>query len=269
MHYSSPTNNSQSSSGFTLVEILVIAPIVLLAIGGFISLMVAMVGDVMVTRENNTMLYEAQDTLKRIESDVRLSTAFLTTTGALLAPQGSNTNFTGTAAFANSGDTLILNTLVTDQSPLNSSRELIYYKDQPNACGATKIFNNVLYSKVIYFINAGSLWRRTAISPFNTNATTDSETVCATPWQQDSCSPGYTAARCKTNDIEVMKNVTELNVEYYNSPNSTSDGGAGSANGATTIKVTVKGEKQVAAKTITVLQSLRATRLNTTALPSS
>lgn len=269
MQYSSQPHNSHSSNGFTLIEILVIAPIVLLAIGGFIALMVAMVGDVMVTRDNNRMLYEAQDTLKRVESDVRLSTAFLTTTGTLISPQGSNSNFTGTAAFTNTSNTLILNSLVTDKSPTDSSRELIYFKDQPNACGATKIFNNVLYSKVIYFINAGSLWRRTTISPFNTNATTDSQTVCAAPWQQDSCSPGYAASRCKTNDVEVMKNVSSLGVEYYNSPTSTSDIGAANANAAVTIKVTVTGQKTTATKTITVTQSLRATRLNTVALPSS
>ena len=267
MHYSSHHNST--TQGFTLVEILVIAPIVLLAIGGFIALMVTMVGDVMVSRDNNTMLYDAQDTLKRIESDVRLSTAFLTTTGTLISPQGSNSNFTGTAAFTNTSNTLILNSLVTDQSPNNASREIIYYKDQPNACGATKIFNNILYAKVIYFINNGSLWRRTAIAPFNTNATTDSQTVCATPWQQDSCSPGYSAGRCKTNDIEVMDNVSSLSVEYYNSPSSTTDMGAANADSATTIKVTITGQKQTAAKTVNVTQSLRATRLNTAVLPSS
>lgn len=269
MQHSSQHHNSNSSSGFTLIEILVIAPIVLLAIGGFIALMVAMVGDVLVTRDNNTMLYEAQDTLKRIESDVRLSTAFLTTTGTMIAPQGSNSNFTGTDAFTNDSDTLILNSLVTNVSPLDSSREIIYYKNQPNPCDATKIFNNILYSKIIYFIKDNSLWRRTTISPFNTNPTVDSQTVCADPWQKDSCSPGYTLSRCKTNDIEVMKNVTGLNVEYYDAPSSTFNMGATGATGATTIKVTVTGAKQTAAKTISVSQSLRATRLNTAVLPSS
>ncbi|HEX7483739.1 MAG TPA: hypothetical protein VF281_01170 [Candidatus Saccharimonadales bacterium] len=265
MLYSS-LHKQHASSGFTLVEILVIAPIVLLAIGGFISLMVAMVGDVMVTRDNNTMIYEAQDTLRRIENDVRISTAFLTTTGTLISPQGSNS---GTAAFTNNSNTLILNSFVTDQNPLNPSREIIYFKDQPNSCGGTtKIFNNVLYSKVIYFINNGSLWRRTTISPFNTSATVDSQTVCTAPWQQDSCSPGYVAARCKTNDIEVMKNVTELDVEYYDSPSSTSDMGTGAATGATTIKVTVKASKQTSTKTIDVIRSLRATRINTVTVPS-
>jgi hypothetical protein len=263
MHYSSQHHNTQ---GFTLIEILVIAPIVLLAIGGFISLMVAMVGDVMVTRDNNTMIYEAQDALRRIESDVRISTAFLTTTGALIAPQGSNS---GTAAFTNTSNTLILNSFVTDQSPVNSSREIIYFKDQPNSCGGTtKIFNNILYAKIIYFISGGSLWRRTAIAPFNTNATTDSQTVCAAPWQQDSCSPGYTLPRCKTNDIEVMDNVTGLNVEYYSSPGDTTDTGVGNANSATTIKVTITAQKQTATKTIDVSRSLRATRLNTVTVPS-
>ena len=262
MHYSSPRNSSEQ--GFTLIEILVIAPIVLLAIGGFIALMVAMVGDVMVTRDNNTMIYEAQDALRRIESDVRLSTSFLTTTGTLITPQGSNS---GTAAFTNASNTLILNSLVTDQSPVNPNREIVYYKDQPNACGATKIFNNILYAKVIYFISNGSLWRRTAIAPFNTNATTDSQTVCIAPWQQDSCAPGYASSRCKTNDVEVMDNVTALNVEYYDAANGTLD--AASANTAVTIKVTVVGQKITAGKTIDVSRSLRATRLNTATLPSS
>lgn len=246
---------------------LIIAPIVILALGGFISLMVNMVGDVIVARDETVMMYEAQDTLSRIEDDVNLSTAFLTTSGTLITPQGSNANFTGSAAFANDSNTLILNTMVTDRSPLDPLREIIYYKNQPNPCDAQKVFNEVLYSKVIYFIKNGSLWRRTAISPYNTYATTDPQTVCAAPWQQDSCSPGYTSSRCKTNDIEIMKNIDSLNVEYCSTPASSCNMGVTGATAANTIKVTVTGQKNSAGHNIATTQSLRATRLNLAALP--
>jgi hypothetical protein len=268
MRYLSPHNpHPRPSDGFTLVEMLIIAPIVILALGGFISLMVAMVGDVIASRDENVMMYEAQDTLSRIEDDVSLSTAFLTTTGTLSAPQGSNSNFTGTAAFTNTTNTLILNTLTTDRSPLDSLRDIVYYKAQPNPCDATKVFNTILYSKIIYFVNSGSLWRRTVISPYNTNAITDARTACSAPWQQDSCSPGYSASRCEANDIEVMKNIAGMTVDYYASPTSSTNIGAANAADAQTIKVTVTGSKKSAGRDIDTTQSIRTTRLNSAILP--
>lgn len=256
-----------TSTGFTLVEMLVIAPIVILAIGGFISLMVNMVGDVIAARDETVMMYETQDSLSRVEDDVSLSTAFLSTSDTLITPQGSDANFTGTAAFTNTSNTLILNTMVTDRNPLDPLRELIYYKEKPNPCDTTKIFNEVLYSKIIYFIKSGSLWRRTTVSPYNTNTPTDTQTVCTTPWQQNSCSPGYVATRCKTNDVEVMKNVNSLNVAYYSSSNGSTDIGAANASAAKAIKVTVTGQRQSAGRTITTTQSVRANRLNAAVLP--
>lgn len=247
---------------------LVIAPIVILALGGFIALMVSMVGDVIASRDQNVIMYESQDALNRIEDDVHLSTAFLTTTGTLSTPQGSNSNFTGNAAFSNSPNTLILNTYLTDRSPSDSARDIIYYKAQPNACDDQRIFNNVLYAHVIYFIKDGSLWRRTVIPPYNTNVTTDSQTVCAAPWQQNSCSPGYTPGpRCQTNDIEVMKNIGTMTIEYYATPGGTTSLGTTEANAASTIKVILVGQKQSAGRAISNTSSLRATRLNAAIVP--
>jgi competence protein ComGC len=268
MRYLSHHNPShQKSAGFTLIEMLIIAPIVILALGGFISLMVAMVGDVIASRDENVMMYEAQDTLTRIEDDVNLSTFFLTTTGTLSTPQGSNSNFTGNAAFTNTTNTLILNTITTDRNPIDSLREIVYYTAQPNPCDATKVFNTILYSKIIYFVNAGSLWRRTVVAPNNTNSPADARTTCVAPWQQDSCSLGHVAALCQANDVEVMKNISAMNVEYYSAPNSSTDIGAANAADAKTIKVTVTGTKKSAGRDISTTQSIRATRLNSAILP--
>lgn len=244
---------------------LVVAPIVILAIGGFIALMVTMVGSVLATRDETTMNYQSQDTLNRIEDDIRLSAQFLTTTGTLISPQGKNDN---TDEFTNASNTLILLSLATTKNPADSTRELVYYKNQPYACDSQKVFNQVYFNKVIYFIKNGSLWRRTVMPTYNTNGTADLETVCGAPWQQNSCSPGYPGGtRCQTNDIELMKNISALDVEYYSTPSSTTNLGAGGASIATSIKVTVDGSKNAAGRTIATSQSTRATRLNVSIEP--
>lgn len=266
-HISKNNLTNRDASGFTLIEMLIISPIVILAIGGFIALMVTMVGSVLATRDQTMMLYESQDTLTRVEDDIRLSAQFLTTTGALRSPQGSDSNFTGSAAFTNSASRLVLLTLATTKNPADSTRELVYYKNQPNACTTEKVFNQVYFSQVIYFINNGSLWRRTILPPYNTNATADYESVCNTPWQQNSCSPGYVSTLCQANDIELMENVASMDIDYYATPNSTTDLGPSGAPDASSVKVTVNGSKTVAGRTISVSQSTRATRLNVAVSP--
>lgn len=266
MHHSSKTNTPHNqAAGFTLIEMLIIAPVVVLAIGGFIALMVTMVGSVLVTRDQTTMIYESQDALSRIEDDIRLSTKFLTTTGTLISPQG---NGDSTTAFTNTTNTLILTALATTKNPADSTRELVYYEGQPNDCGVQKVFNTVYTGTIIYYIKSGSLWRRTVLPNYNTNTTTDAETVCATPWQQNSCSPGYASTtRCQTNDIELAKNMSSLTVEYYSTPSSTTNIGAANAETATSIKVTAVGSKSTAGRTIATTQSTRATRLNAISAP--
>lgn len=250
------------SKGFTLVEILIIAPVVIIVISGLIALMISIVGEVLTSRDQTNMTFETQDALDRIEQDTRLTTQFLTTSGTLFSPQGSDSNFTGTAAFA-STNTLILGTLTTDKNPIDTTRQLIYYAGQPNLCGAQQSYNRVFQAKVMYFIKSGSLWRRAALPNYNTNALLDDDTVCSAPWQQNSCSPGYNpVSRCQTNDSEVMRNVDSFSVKYFDTPKSTTDIGPAQALAATTIEVTLNGKKTTAGREFTTSGSVRATKLN-------
>lgn len=251
-------------SGFTLIEVLIIAPVVILAIGGFVALMITMVADVLVTRDQNNMAYETQDALDLIEQDTRLATQFLTTTKTLPAPQGSDSNFTGTAAFTNGDNhTLIMGGLTTDKNPADTSRQIVYYAGQPNICGSLQAYNRPFLSKVIYFLKDGSLWRRVVLPDYNTNVALDDNTVCSVPWQRNTCSPGYSAStRCQTNDSEIMQNVDTFNIKYFNDPSSTVEVGSGNALSATTIEVSLSGKKTTAGRSITASGTMRATKLN-------
>jgi hypothetical protein len=261
-------NRKQKSAGFTLIEILIIAPIVVIAISGFVALMVSIVGKVLLARDQGAMTYDTQNALNRIEEDVRLSAKFLTTTGGLPSPQGSNSNFTGTSAFTNTSNTLILNALATDSNPRASDRWLMYYDNQPNPCGDTETANRVFSVRIIYFIKSGSLWRRTYVPDWNLNTSSpDANTICTYssdyyPWQKNSCSPGYSASRCKAEDEKIMDNIGSLSVQYFSSSNSTTDIGAANAETATTIGATIAGSKTTAGNQFTTSSSLRVTKLN-------
>jgi len=250
------------ADGFTLIEMLIIAPIVIIMISGFIALMISMVGDVLTTRDQSSMTFETQDALDRIEQDTRLTTQFLATSGVFPSPQGSNNNFTGTAAFT-SANSLILGGLTTTKNPADSTKQLVYYANQPNDCGPQESYNRIFQGKIMYFVKDNALWRRVVLPNYNTNATVDDSTVCDPPWQQNTCSPGYSGStRCQTNDSKIMDNVTSFSVKYYTTPNSTTDIGPSQALSASTIEVTINGAKTTAGKPVNSSGSIRATKLN-------
>lgn len=252
--------HKQRTDGFTLVEMLVIAPVVIVLIGVLIGAMVTIVGDVLITRDRNTLTYSAQEALDSIEQDTRLANQFLTTTGTLTSPQGSNNNFTGTTAFSNASS-FIISVNATTKNPTDIMRQLVY-KALPNACGVNQIFNAILPVQIIYFIKSGSLWRRAVVPTYNTNGTADANTVCSAPWQRNTCSPGYAVGICQTNDTEIMQNIDTFAVKYYLDASSTTELGTANAANASTVEVTINGKKTTAGREFTNSTVLRADKLN-------
>lgn len=282
------------SSGFTLVELVVVAPIIILLIGTFIGLIVNLTGEVMSSRGSNVLTFNVQDTLNRIEEDVRLSTTYLAINNIDVSDTkqgyggttstGSTTNFTNVDKTGSSGSraSLILNGLVTDGSPLSSDSELVYLKDQPNPCAtyAEYVKNRPMTMNVVYFIDdANTLWRR-VIMPSdyaNSNARCGNE-----PWQIPSCIYGYSALSlsfCKSNDEKLIEGVTpaNFNFQYYTTASSTtpnasavnaslSDDVRNTALQSTpTVGVTITARQTIAGRTIERTASMRATRLDTNA----
>ncbi len=218
MRFSLKQIKNSIRQGFTLVEMLVIAPIVIIVITGLVAAMVAMVGDALAANGRATSAYNTQDALDRIEQDVRVSMKFLGTFSFVESPQGRNAD---TTAFSSSsyGD-LILTQQATTASPYSSERNLVYYANQPAVCGTDANSNRTLKVRTIYFLKNNSLWRRVLVNNWNLNATADTDTVCASPWQRDTCPEGSTmgatpTATCNTMDEELLKNVTAFTTTYY------------------------------------------------------
>jgi len=282
MHMFKKTNQK----GFTLVEMLVVAPIVILAIGAFLTAIISMTGEVLASRASNNLTYNIQDALGRIEQDVKQSNSFLATNNVLGANQGYNDDATAFTNIAGaSGTSLILNMVATTGNPVSTSSAYVYLKNKPDPCATPQ--NNIPFTyNVVYFIkkntttNISSLYRRT-IMPANYNDTAN--TVCSIPWQQPSCSPTYMDAQsgsvfCKTKDILLIDGVTPSNfsVQYYNGESTNSINSPASnaslaadrgiaLRSATTVGVAVNAQQTVAGRDIERSAIIRASRLDTNA----
>lgn len=247
--YSTNTNHRQTS-GFTLVEMLVIAPIVILFIGGVVAFIISLVGDTLVSSERNTMTWQIQSSLDQIESDVRLATSINSTSGTMPSPQG---NGGGTTAFSGTS-ALILTQLATTKNPYDTSRSLIYLANPASACGTNaEYINPALTIQVIYFISGGTLYRRVSY-PLPTAATCGS----VTPWQINSCS-AIGASPCLAKDQALVPNVT-MGLEYFTGSTSTATTATPSVTTSTRVTLTVN--RTIAGSNLSSSGVMSATRLN-------
>lgn len=203
---------------------LIVAPIVILMIGVFVSAIVSMTGDVLSTRGSNALAYNVQDALGRIATDIKLSGGLLATNNIpLSAPQGYNND---TTTFHNSsattGTMLILNSYATTNNPLSTTQSLLYMSDQPNACNSPQVNQNPpVMLNIVYFVKNNTLWRR-VIVPANYATVGCTGGSIGAPWQQPSCYPGISGTICKTQDQRLVDGIATngFSISYYSSPNS-------------------------------------------------
>ncbi len=261
-------------TGFTLVEMLIVAPIVLLTIAIFIGTILYLTGETLVARTSNILAYEVQDSLNSIEYDVATSGAFLATNSVTIAsPQGYNN---ATQNFANAstanGTMLIINTSATSDSPYWSDRQVIPLQNMPHACGSSSVNQNqVMTYNIVYFVKDNALWRRTLMpSNYLTIGCNGQH-----PWQKPSCASGMTGTMCQAKDIKLLDGVSAANftIQYFTTPQSSTPVADASSNSASatnrqialsttdTAHITIHAVRSVAGKQATYTGTLRVSRV--------
>ena len=220
-------HHKNSKAGFTLVEMMIIAPIVILVIGTIVYSIVQLTGDAIAARSSAILIGTVQTALDRIEADTELSGAFLAKNNMTLStPQGYNNGVQNFTSVSDNGSMLILNTFVTDSNPATPSRGLVYLANQPYSCTDDKLaqnqvmtMNTVYFTKVDPATQLNELWRRTlAVYNYGTK-----DCAGVTPWQRPSCSPGTTGSLCTTQDDKLVSGVTDFSVQYYNLASDTTE----------------------------------------------
>jgi len=276
-------------SGFTLVEMLIVAPIVILMIGIFISSIVSMTGDVLSTRMAATLSYNVQDALDRIEQDVKASGAFLSKNNVVIAsPQGYNndtTNFSNVSSNPSTGPMLILNSYATTGNPASSSSTIMYMSNQPYSCSNSQLNQNqpVMYN-IVYFVKNNALWRR-VLMPSNYLSVGCSGGAIGSPWQQPSCASGSTGTMCVTQDVKLVEGIDPENsgfsISYYTNTGSTTENAdASNSTKSDSIRqaalkttaavgVTINASTTSAGRIISQSGTMRATGLNNNSDPTA
>lgn len=270
-------NNHKSRLGFTVVEMIIVAPIVVLVIGTFIFAIVKMTGDVLVLRNHNTLAFNVQDALNRIEQDVKISGGFLATNNInITSPQGYDHE---TASFSNNtlgGHVLILNSYATTSNPLSETRNILYAHDQPNACGSDNINQNqpVMMNTVYFIDNNNTLWRR-VIAPAFYNSV-----GCSSPWQQPSCDPALVNPSipfCKVKDERLVDGIqpNDFVINYFSSNGAAISLSGNDATrqtslkGASTVSVSITASNLVAGRTVTQTSVTQASSPNNNVVATS
>lgn len=256
-------SHENRKAGFTLVEVLVISPILVILVAVLIGFMVNLTGSALQARQRTALVYSIQEALSQIESDVRSATEVTANTGLIDAPQGSNSGFAGTSAFASSSTVLVLQHHATTKNPLDPSRSLLYYADSPNACGSTGMeYNDKVTLFTVYYKDGTNLKRRTIVD-------FDGRRVCnvgtnenmAGIWQKNTCNTiGTAPSGCFSRDLVVLENVNTVNFAYYLSPSSS----VSTSNFADvrTVGATLSGRVTAAGVQLDQSLSIRATRIN-------
>lgn len=270
-----PFTQPNKQSGFTLIEVLIITPMVLLIIASFVVVIVNLTGDALSNREQLVQARDTQAALDRIEQDIRLSTRFLAQNRVTLSsPQGYDDN---TSAFTNvgsNGNALILQSFTTDANPIDSTRNLVFLTNSPNACGSVLESSNApYYVNIVYFVKNNSLYRRVLATDNPVPA------PCTTPWQQTTCSAGLTnGGTCKSEDTLLASGVSNIAIDYYTGANSTTPIADASSTSlsvaqrdavlATTasVRVSLTITKTAAGRDITYTGATRVARLNSSTL---
>lgn len=261
-------------NGFTLVEMMVVAPMLIIIIGTIVVSIVTLTGQSIVEGGRAQLINDVQDSLDRIESDVLISGAYLSTNNFTpTSPQGADEidqKFVSTSPAGN--DSIILNSYFTTANPSISNRSLVYLPNTPFACGDANIAQNqVMTMNIVYFVKNSSLWRRTVA----TNNYTSKPCAGVTTWQQPNCAEARMSVNtslCKVQDELLLTGVEPNNftVVYYlsasdttaapDTENADSDLRQAAIDKTATIQITLESNKTFAGRDISQLSTIRVTR---------
>jgi type II secretory pathway pseudopilin PulG len=258
--------------GFTLVEIGVVVPIIMVIAIGLFAFMFSYLLSSNREQTRLNQLYAQSDALGRIEADIRLTNGFLATNDTA-TPDTYDKYSSGKAAWSYAGagtsgpQVLIVREYSTTGNPLASTRAPVYQKiDSSTDCSTITNIGQPLTYDIVYFVANATLYRRVLTNPSPTT------NFCSTPYQQTSCpslttlAPSSRNASCQADDEVLAKGVSNFMVSYYDSGNSTTALNAYTdqtlLSTALSVNVTIVSTGRTYGEPVTTNMSLRMTTKN-------
>lgn len=255
------------TQGFTLIEVLLVFPMLLIAIAGMLAVLIVLLQQNTSQRASLNVTYQTQQALDIMDNDIRYSSHFLVAAD----PSPLNTDNYGSD---NSGQAwsykdydaqhrvLIVRAYSSTDNLLSDSRKNVYI-NQVGCTGSSKYANPTLQYDIIYFIRNNTLFKRIIVD--TTTATCDAQ------YQVQSCPIDVTYPRnsvCKADDEVLLENATGMTIQYYVNPSDSTPIDAFNSNDPTILDsaqsalITLTSSTTVSGEPVTSTLILRTNKLN-------
>ncbi len=200
----SPSYSLGRSPGFTLVEVLVMSPILMITIIITMTFLFNQYGQLTQQGAQVNLNVEAQNIVFSMQDDIFFASAFSQTKNDNLIDAHQPG---GGWAYNSAPPTLILSTAALTTNPRNASRQVVYI--DTDGCPSDE--NSALYNNVIYFTSGNNLYKRTLTAP-STLAT------CGTSFQKQTCPAASASSTCSADRLLTDK-LNTFTLTYYDTDN--------------------------------------------------
>lgn len=197
-------------NGFTLVEVLIMSPIIMVTVVLLMSYLFSQYGQLTQQGALINLQVEAQNIIFGMQDDLLFAKSF-----------GSDKNANLTDTYQPSGGwsaattppTLIISDLALTTNKRDANRKPVYIDTYGCSPQSTLEQNDELYNNTIYFVSGTKLYKRTLTAP-------SSLAVCGTKYQKQTCPSANSSSTCPPDKMLTDK-LNTFSITYYDTGNST------------------------------------------------
>ncbi len=251
-----PRLRKHNQRGFTLVELVIVLPIVALITIIVFNYMFVSYGKMLQENTEANLRLEGEVMLLDLEDELLFTTNYAETKlGDLSDPWAP----TGGWTYNTNPDTLIIYETSLTAPRRDPNREFVY-KNQYGCSGPNSPYNPIAQNNLIYFTtqNANNkyrtLWRRTLVPQYS---------VCGTNYKFQTCPRvNVGTGPCERADTMLSDKVIDFKIEYYNEDNVLINAPPGSPLNAEKVKLTAILGQNVYGKDLNVETSITMKKIN-------
>lgn len=196
-----------AEKGFTLIEVLVVAPLMMMTIIIMMTYLFNLFGQLTQEGASLRLTTDAQLITLALQDDVYFANAFVSTTNSGLsdayAPSGGWTNNSNPKS-------LIISTPALTKNNRDPNRQPVYIDTE--GCDPANLSNNsFLYNNIVVFVSGTKLYKRILTAP-NGLAT------CGSSYEKQTCPENHSSTSCPK-DILLSDKLNSFKVSYFDSDN--------------------------------------------------
>ncbi len=198
----------RSESGFTLMEILIMSPVVFITVIVLVSYLFSQYGQLTQQGSLINLQVEAQNATFSMQDDIFFARAFNTTiNGNLVDPFQPNGGWT----YNSNPPRLIISTVATTAHHRSPDRKPVYINTYGCSPQDTLEKNDELYNNVIYFVSGTTLYKRILTAP-------SGMATCGTSYVKQTCPQANANNACPADRI-LTDRLQSMAITYYDTDN--------------------------------------------------